>query len=476
MKKAFIIKTISPFFLLILLIPKIMVLTGCASIIPPTGGPRDTIPPVLLKSTPGDSSKNFKDKTITFTFDEYVELQDAQTNLLVSPLPKIPPFVEAKLKTVIVKIKDTLEPNTTYYYNFGKSIKDYTEGNVLPNFSYIFSTGNIIDSLEFSGKVVLAETGGVDSTLIVMLHKNPDDSAVIKDSPRYIARLDSMGNYHFRYLPSGTFYLYALKDQGNTGKYLSPSQLFAFADSPVETRPGAQPVTLYAFVEKKEEPRPGAQVSFNRGTGGRTEERRLKFSTTTSNGNEQDLLTSFSILFDTPLRNFDSSKLELSTDSSFIKDTTYSWEQDSLKKKLTLNIKWKENTFYNLILDKEFASDTSGRKLLKTDTIKFHTKKPADYGSLKISFNNFDSTKNPVLQVIQAGTLVNSFPVTKPDLLVPMIVPGDYELRMLYDQNKNGKWDTGDFFGKRIQPEKVRPLNKKITIKASWDNEYEVTL
>src|SRR6188474_193965 len=228
-------------FLIIFLISKIVVLTGCANMIPPTGGDRDSLPPLLLKVSPPDSSNNFNAKKVTFTFDEYIEQpQEMFKNLLVSPTPSNPPGVESKLRTLVVTIKDTLEPNTTYYYNFGDMIKDVNEGNVLHNFSYLFTTGNTLDTLQFSGKVLLAETGGVDSTLFVMLFKSGVDSAVIKDRARYIARVDGKGNFRFLYLPSGTYYIYVMDDK----KLYSEQSLFGFSDSAIEIKPNASPVTL----------------------------------------------------------------------------------------------------------------------------------------------------------------------------------------------------------------------------------------
>src|SRR5687768_13659131 len=145
------------FFLLIIIILKILVLSvfssGCANMVPPSGGARDSLPPVLEKVDPPDSSKNFGDKTITFTFDEYVDqIQNITENLLFSPTPNIEPFIDAKLRTVIVRLRDTLEPNTTYYINFGNAIRDINEGNVLRDFTYIFTTGQVIDTLELTGK------------------------------------------------------------------------------------------------------------------------------------------------------------------------------------------------------------------------------------------------------------------------------------------------------------------------------------
>ena len=466
-------------FLLIALftIQQIAVLPGCANIIPPTGGPMDSTPPRLVKADPPDSSKGFKDKTITLTFDEYiqdVQQQNLLENLIISPTPTIAPVIESKLKTITVKIKDTLEANTTYSYNFGKSIKDYNEGNVLENFSYIFTTGTSLDSLELTGKVLLAETGGIDSTLIVMLHKSGDDSALIKDSPRYIAKLDGKGSFRFRILPAGIYYVYALKDDGGTRRYFPKTKLFAFADQPVEIKPGVTEIILYAFAEKGEPPSATAPISINRGAANRADERRLKFTTTIIN-KQQDLLNPFTLSFEQSLKNFDTTKMMLSTDSAYVPEKNYSWQPDSLNKKITLIIKWKENTNYNLILDKEFAEDTAGRKLLKTETLNFATKKQTEYGTVRINFSNFDLTKNPVLLFLQSGQIVKSYTLTTASFSQPLFFPGEYELRMLNDENKNGIWDPGDFFGKRKQPELVKPIDKKITIKANWDNEFEIT-
>lgn len=465
------------YILSIFLILKITALnSGCANSIPPTGGPKDSLPPMLVKADPPDSSKGFKDKTISLTFNEYIldiQQQNLQENLIVSPTPAIPPLITSKLKTITIKIKDTLEANTTYVYNFGKSIKDVNEGNELKRFSYIFTTGNYFDSLELTGKVLLAETGTVDSTLIVMLHRNGNDSALVNDNPRYITKLDSSGSFHFRHLPGGTYYIYALKDESGVHKYFEESQLFAFADQPVEIKPGASPVTLYAFARKKETPAVSVSLPATRATANRADENKLKF-TTSINNKQHDLLAPLALSFEQPLKNFDSTKVMLSTDSAFTPLRNYSWQADSLNKKITLNLSWKENTLYNLILDKEFAEDTAGHKLPKTDTLRFTTTKQSNYGSVKINFSNIDLSRNPVLLFMIGGQMVKSFPLTSAVFFQPLFMPGDYELRMFNDENKNGKWDPGEFWKKRKQPEIVKSVGKKITIKANWDNEIEI--
>ena len=174
--------------------------SSCAQIISPTGGPRDSISPVLLNADPPNGTINFKGNKIVLTYDEYVQLAKLQENLLVSPTPKITPNIDYKFRTVTIKIRDTLEPNTTYSFNMGNSIQDINEGNPVRDFSYVFSTGPYIDSLQFSGNVILAETGKPDSTLIVLLYKNLDDSAVFKQKSRYITRLNPKGDFKFKNL------------------------------------------------------------------------------------------------------------------------------------------------------------------------------------------------------------------------------------------------------------------------------------
>jgi len=445
-------------------------LNGCANIIPPEGGPRDTIPPVLLKVSPLDSSKNFNEKRITFTFDEYIEIKNIGENVIVSPTPLTAPVIDYKLTTVTVRLKDTLEANTTYSINFGNAIRDINEGNPAKDLTYIFTTGTSIDSLEFSGKVLLAETGKTDTTLIAMLYKNPDDSAVVNERPRYIAKLDGKGNFIFQNLPPGTFYLYALKDEGGSHRYLNPSQVFAFADSPVVVSLNSRPVTLYAYKEKE-------AATFSSPVPGRstTQEKRLRFSTNLTN-NQQDLLGNFEMTFDLPIRTFDSTAISFSTDSAFVPVTDYTLQFDSTRRKLKLIHPWKENTIYNLILQKDFAADTLGRKLLKPDTITFTSRRRNDYGSVHIRFRNIDLTRNPVLLMVQNENVVRSFPVTSTEFTQPLFLPGDYELRLLYDENKNGKWDPGEFIHKHKQPEHIQPIERVLNVKPGGQSDLELTL
>ncbi|MGB8192815.1 MAG: Ig-like domain-containing domain [Chitinophagaceae bacterium] len=451
-------------------------LAGCANMIPPSGGPRDSIPPVLLKATPGDSSRNFTNNRITFVFDEYVEVSNIMENLIVSPTPKIAPFVEGRLRTVTVSLKDTLEPNTTYTLNFGNAIRDINEGNELKDFTYIFSTGPVFDTMQLSGKVFLAETGGIDSTLIVMLHTGMDDSAVVNERPRYYTRVDRDGNFRFQNLPPGSFNVYALKDEGGSKRYQSPSQLFGFANDPVKTGAGAPPIVLYAYREKADT-RGGATsgtATTGRSARANTTDRMLRITTNIEN-EQLDLLGNLEVRFSNPLKNFDSTKLKF-TDEQFNVIPSQSPVLDTSRKLLTFKHPWIGNTVYNIIVDRDFAEDSLGRKIPRTDTLNFRTRKEADYGSLKLRFLNLDMSKNPVLLFVQNEQVRYTHVFTGRDVNIRLFVPGEYELRILFDENRNGKWDPGEFFGKHRQSEKVQPITRRLTVKPNWDNEVDITL
>ena len=442
---------------------------GCAQIGTPTGGPKDTTPPRLLKASPPPGTTNFKGNRITFTFDEYVNLQEVQNNFLASPLPKINPQVDFKLKTVTVKLKDSLLPNTTYTLNFGNAIRDNNENNPLKNFTYVFSTGNFIDSLRLTGNVILAETGRTDSTVAALLYRNLDDSAVRKTKPDYLSRLDGKGNFLFTNLAPGRYNVFALKDMDGGKTYNSKSEVFAFAGKPITVSANTAPVNLYAYAEEKPKKKIAEQVPVKN-----TNSLKKLSVTTAAVTQNQDLLDSLELLFSKPLKKFDTGKITLA-DTGFTKHIPFTARLDSNRKKLTLAVKWEEDKVYRLILDPAAFTDTSGNTLSRKDTLRFRTKKEADYGNLVLRFSHLDLTKHLVLQFVQGEDLRASYPLTSNEWSMKLFKPGEYDLRILFDSNNNGKWDPGDYT-KKIQPEKVISLPDKLGIRANWDNERDIKL
>ena len=135
----------------------VLLLTQCANVVTPTGGPKDIKPPEVVQATPENHSVNFIGNKIEITFDEYITLENANQNVLISPPLNEKPSIKLSNKTVVIKFKESLLPNTTYTIHFGSGIKDLHEGNVFNNYIYSFSTGKYIDTLQISGKILDAE-------------------------------------------------------------------------------------------------------------------------------------------------------------------------------------------------------------------------------------------------------------------------------------------------------------------------------
>lgn len=438
---------------------------GCANIIPPAGGPRDSLPPQLVAATPPDSAKNIKPKRITLTFDEYIaQLQNTQ-DIIISPSIEKTPTIDSRLRTVTVKFQDTLESNTTYSINFGNSIRDVNEGNILQDFTYVFSTGNNIDKNSLVGKVVLAETGKVDSTLIVILHRNLSDSAILKLKPRYYTRIDGSGNFRFNNLPAENFNVFVVPGSSYS-KQFDSSQLFAFLNAPVMASDTPAAVTLLAYIENKSKPKTTTS------TAPKTADKRLRYSN--NEAGPKDIYTPLQLQFVRKLNKVDSSRILL-TDTNFNRLTNYSVRLDTTATQLTIQHQWKLNTTYKIIIPQDAVADAEGITLTKNDTLTFSTKRAEDYGSVRLRFTNVDFSKNPVLQIVQNETIVQSIPLTGREWRQELFKPGDYDLRILYDANKNGIWDPGNFNFKK-QPEVVQPIQRKLSIKANWENEVDISL
>ncbi len=201
------------------------ILSSCAKRGTPTGGAKDTIPPVLQKAIPSNKTVNFKEKKIRIYFDEYIKLKDVNTQLIISPPQKNEPVITptgTASKFISIKILDTLDANTTYSYNFGNSIVDNNEENKLGNFKYVFSTGTYIDSLEVKGEVTDPSVKETVKNLDIMLYEYDTaytDSVIFKQKPRYISNTLDSSLFEITNVKKGKYLLIALKDANNNKIY-----------------------------------------------------------------------------------------------------------------------------------------------------------------------------------------------------------------------------------------------------------------
>ncbi len=212
----------------------------CARKGTPTGGPKDITPPKLVKAEPENMTINFKAQKIRLYFDELVKLKDVQEQLIVSPPLKYQPLLTPQggaSKFIDITIKDTLLENTTYTLNFGQSIIDNNEGNPNSFLTYVFSTGNYIDSLELAGAVKDAYKRNVDDFISVMLYKidsTYSDSTVYKRPPSYITNtLDSAVIFKLKNLKEGRYALFAIKDAGKDNMFNQKTDKIGFINDTI---------------------------------------------------------------------------------------------------------------------------------------------------------------------------------------------------------------------------------------------------
>jgi len=208
-----------------------LIVFSCANPVAPMGGPKDTTPPKVVTTTPENYSVNNNKKEFHITFDEFVITKSLNQQLLVSPPLK--GEIESKLSghTLTVKFSDTLKENTTYTFNFRNTIVDLHEENPLENYNYIFSTGDIIDSLKITGQILHASNRKPAADILVMLYDSYDDSVSIRERPYYIASTDENGNFTLPHLRSNKYKIFALKDANNNLLFDIPTEKIAFLDT-----------------------------------------------------------------------------------------------------------------------------------------------------------------------------------------------------------------------------------------------------
>lgn len=466
MKKA---SLLVPFIQIICIGCLIQMAVGCANIVPPAGGPKDTLAPYLIAAKPKDSTTNIQPKEILIGFNEYITSADIQNNLIISPTIKNTPLVDIRLNALRIRINDSLSKNTTYSLQFGNAIKDVNEGNIAQNFTYVFSTGDKIDTGRLIGYVKLAETGLIDSSLIVVLQPAENDTAIFKNKPLYYSRLNGKGQFVFKFLPYKSFKLFAIPND-YTKKYDDSTKLFAYTDKLIAVENKIDTIQLYAFhaFKKTEKKKTTTTAGTKKTVTG------LKYNKSLE-GTEQDILKPISLNFDTKIKLNDSFPILL-TDTLNKVVEAYTVQLDSTQQNILVNTDWNHEDQFKLIIPQKSISDGLHNVLVKSDTLKLKIKPATAYGTVLIRTTGFQQFKHPVLLLTQDDKIKYSYPITQPIIRIPLILPGEFVVKILEDNNNNGIWDTGVYGKTKQQPERISLIGSTITIKADWENEFNLIL
>ena len=209
----------------------IVIISSCANQGMPTGGPKDSIPPVLVGTQPKMRATNYKGSDVRLTFNEYILPTEISEALVISPPMKKRPSIRTKSKTLIIQFNEPLKDSTTYSLDFKNSVVDNNEKNPLKNLRFSFSTGNVYDSLRVAGRVMNAFNLEPMEKSLVMLHRNLHDSAVFRVIPDYIAKTDENGMFLIDNIAPGKYHIFAINDANSDMKYNEGAEEIAFVDT-----------------------------------------------------------------------------------------------------------------------------------------------------------------------------------------------------------------------------------------------------
>ena len=515
----------------------------CARRGTPSGGPKDEIPPELINAEPENMSTNFKADRIRLYFDEFIKLNDVQNQLIVSPPFKYNPEVSPQggtRKYVEVKIKDTLQDSTTYTLNFGQSIQDNNEGNPNSFLSYVFSTGDYIDSLTLSGIVKDGFNKEADEFISVMLYEidtSYTDSTVYKKLPNYITNtLDSTTVFSLRNLKEGEYALFAILDDGKNNIFDQQTDKIAFMEETVVI-PTDTSFVLTLFKEIPDynvsQPTYAAANKIIFGYTGNSDSLEIRPLTQIPDtvrtlfakepdkdtinywftpfeidslifeirNSQLDLIDTFTVkprnlaedtlLISTSHRsqiNFEDqfyfkSNIPISkVDTNFLSiqnrdslDVAYTMEFDSNSNKVLVNFPKEPNELYFLSALPDFITDFF-EESNDTLNIRLSTGSYADYGNLRVNLSGEISYPIILQLTDDKGETQREIIAFEPQLFeFNNIDPGNYLIRLIYDANGNGQWDTGNFL-KKIQPEPVIYYPQTLEVRANWELEQTFTV
>ena len=516
--------------------------TQCAKRGFPEGGPKDETPPVLVNATPKENSTNFNENRIRLYFDEYIKLDDFRKQLVVSPpIEKssysISPQSGAS-KYIQIDINKDLSKNTTYVFNFGQSVVDNNEGNILPFFKYVFSTGEYIDSLKISGNIKNAFKRNSDkfiSTLLYPFDENYSDSLVYNSLPTYVGSTLDSTYFEISNLKKGKYLLVALNDFNSNYKFDPGIEEIGFIKDLIEI-PYAEEINLEIFKEELafKSSKPFIETNNRIGFGFRGNYENINIELIDSfdndfksiitknketdtlnywfsnikydslrfvvrNNNYEDFYTvkfkekekdsliitpsvkgsidlndDFKLYSNIPIININNNLISLVNKDSV--SIPFETKIDKNNFDIVFDFEILPNDKYNLSLLPNALNDFLGSS---NDTISysFTTKSRSEYGTVKLGIQNLKSYPI-IVQLSDAKEIVVRQKIldsASDPCNFENLKPSTYFIKIIIDENKNKKWDTGSFLDRKV-PEKIYHIEDEINVRANWILEEKIIL
>ncbi len=503
-----------------------ILLFSCARMGRPEGGPKDTTPPRLIKAVPSNGATGFRGEKIQLYFDEFVQLDNPFTKIIISPPLKIKPEIKPAgypSKKVEIIFKEPLRENTTYTVYFGDAVKDYTEGNVLKDFAFVFSTGDALDSLKLSGRVIPSLDFEIPGNVVAALYDAGDyrDSLVFGGTPYYLTKVRPDGRFEFKHLAAGEYRIVAFTDENQDYHYQRGKEQIAFSGDTLRL-PGKDSITLRLFRESLppsvQFPKQKTMHLWTAQAEGNLEGlrvvspgKRVFFYVT---GNKQKVIN----LWIKPVQKADTLNLIFLQNRDTIRNfrlTVKSTDSDTLLFKVNQNARFPSDTVLIATTQPVESMDKNKIEIMPGTAQIIQTVQgtpaivpPAVFSgdTLKIVFypgavTGFTGVQNqdtlqwkiPFLPENKTGSwtgiweeapgdafLIGELTDAEGKKIIRRVLltsgnrfdfqhlkPGKYRFRILVDLNKNRHWDTGDFL-RHKQPEPVYHYPRVIEIRANW--------
>ncbi|NVK03536.1 MAG: Ig-like domain-containing protein [Flavobacteriia bacterium] len=512
----------------IILLTWSIIMTACAVQSSPDGGAKDTTPPEAVRVEPPNRTTNFEGQSVAITFDEYVKVDGFTSQFISSPPLKYKVEHSLRGKTLRIEFQDTLRPNTTYTFSFGNAIKDITENNAQTEFKYVFSTGAVLDSQIVRGRVTDAFTNEAQKGIMVAMYEpDSEDSVFMKEVPLYYGLTNATGSYTIENVAPGNYKIFAIQDNDFNYLWSGPSERMAFVDEIITSERDPEVdfelfklPAAYRFYRGKllsfgkieayfsspaqgveftrldtsnaqhfvEYPENGDTIFFytNQWKDGEQaswsvyDEATSSLDTMTIRFIEKDTVkfklnlektSAFSpadsiiSIASTPITELDESRVFVYRNDSVPIPFTVT---QSGPRRIRLSVDAQYNDRLRWVLDSGAVKDLHGRWNDSTSQgLRFLADNELSIFHLVVKS---DSLTTRVVEIYndKGNVAYRSGFTQQINIDLFDIEPQKYHVRVIYDRNGNGKWDTGGYFN-RTQPERVIYLDKTIELRANWE-------